>query len=101
MSQSSLVSAIIATYNRGYIVHEAIDSVLAQTYTNIEVIVVDDRSSDGTPDILRSLAKEDSRLQVIRIDKLPEGWLGKCTRAMWAQARPVMNGYCSPTPIAG
>lgn len=49
-----LVSAIIATYNRGYIVAEAINSILQQTYPRIEIIVVDDGSTDDTPARLRA-----------------------------------------------
>jgi glycosyltransferase involved in cell wall biosynthesis len=48
-----LVSAIIATYNRSYIVCEAIDSILHQTYPNIELIVVDDGSTDSTQETLK------------------------------------------------
>lgn len=52
-----LVSVIIPTHNRGWIVKEAIDSVLAQDFTDFELIVVDDGSTDDTPDIL-NLYKE-------------------------------------------
>jgi glycosyltransferase involved in cell wall biosynthesis len=48
------VSVIIPTYNRGWIVKEAIESVLAQDYRDFELIVVDDGSTDNTDDILNS-----------------------------------------------
>ncbi|MFH2220533.1 MAG: glycosyltransferase [Pseudomonadota bacterium] len=47
-----LVSVIIPTYNRGWIVREAVDSVIAQEFTDFEVIVVDDGSADNTREIL-------------------------------------------------
>jgi hypothetical protein len=49
-----LASIIIATYNRADVLDEAIDSALGQSYPNVEVIVVDDGSSDGTPALLES-----------------------------------------------
>jgi len=48
------VSVIIATYNRAHLLKTAIDSVLTQTYTDYEVIVADDGSSDGTEELVRS-----------------------------------------------
>jgi GT2 family glycosyltransferase len=56
-SEAPLVSVCIAAYNHEAYLAECIESVLAQTYANIEVIVVDDASSDTTPDIIRTYAE--------------------------------------------
>lgn len=58
------VSVIIPTHNRAYCLARAIDSVLAQTYRDFELIVVDDGSTDATLDLLRGY--DDPRLTVIR-----------------------------------
>src|SRR5947207_15233453 len=47
-----LVSVIIPSYNRANILGETLDSVLAQSYTEFEAIVVDDGSTDRTPDVV-------------------------------------------------
>lgn len=52
------VSVIIPTYNRGWILNEAIDSVLSQTFKDYELIVVDDGSDDNTADILENYSKK-------------------------------------------
>ena len=55
---SPLVSVIIPTYNRAALVCRAIDSVLAQTFTDYEIIVVDDAGSDNTEEVLSARYKE-------------------------------------------
>ena len=62
-SATPKVSVILPTYNRGWIVREAIDSVLDQSYTDVELIVVDDGSTDDTRAILDEYG---GRLTVIR-----------------------------------
>ena len=52
------VSVIIPTFNRGWILKEAIDSVLAQKYNDYELIVVDDGSSDDTSDLLANYTEQ-------------------------------------------
>ena len=49
-----MVSVIIPTYNRADIIRASIDSVLGQTYTNVEVVVVDDGSKDDTKRVVES-----------------------------------------------
>lgn len=63
---SPLVSVIIPTFNRREWVVRAVDSVLAQTFTDIEVIVVDDGSSDGTGDLVRQRFGSDQRVHYLR-----------------------------------
>src|ERR1043166_203190 len=71
-------SVVIAARDEEARIEQTIRHLLAQRGPELELIVVDDRSTDRTSDILRSLAIEDSRLRIKRVDLLPEGWLGKC-----------------------
>ncbi len=61
-----LVSAIIPTHNRSELLKRAIDSVLDQTWENMEIIVVDDASDDDTPKVLQSLSEQHKNLKVIQ-----------------------------------
>ncbi len=73
-----LVSVLVPARNEeSRILAESVRSALAQDYTNFEVVAVNDRSTDATPFILRSLAAEDGRLRVVEGREPPAGWLGK------------------------
>ncbi|UPS91678.1 glycosyltransferase family 2 protein [Bizionia sp. M204] len=63
MSVQPLVSIIIPTFNRAHLLSETLDSVLAQTYSHWECIVVDDGSTDGTEALLKAYMAKDSRFQ--------------------------------------
>lgn len=71
-------SIVIAARDEEARIENTVRRLLAQQGIELEVVVVDDRSRDKTSEILQRLASEDPRLQVKRIDALPEGWLGKC-----------------------
>src|ERR1700679_2362004 len=64
-NRAPLVSVIIPVYNGAAFVGETIESALKQTYGNLEIIVVDDGSTDGTLDILNRYAANDERVRVI------------------------------------
>lgn len=59
-----LVTIIVATYQQAEFVASAIESALAQTYPRVEILVVDNGSTDGTPDVLRQYA-EDRRVRML------------------------------------
>ena len=59
-----LVSLLMTAFNREKYIAEAIESVLASTYTNFELIVVDDCSKDATVEIARKYEKQDERIKV-------------------------------------
>ncbi len=71
-------SVVIAARDEAARIEATVRRLLAQSGVAVEVIVVDDRSTDGTAEILRRLAAEDGRVRTARVDVLPEGWLGKC-----------------------
>ena len=57
MYNQPLISVLICTYNGKQYLEQTIDSVLAQTYPNFEIVVVDDGSSDGSPELIATLAE--------------------------------------------
>jgi glycosyltransferase involved in cell wall biosynthesis len=61
-----LVSVLISNYNYGQYLIEAIESVLGQTYSNLELIICDDGSTDDSPSILQRYQAMDSRIKVVR-----------------------------------
>lgn len=71
-------SVVIAARDEEARIENTIRQLLGQQGVGIELMVVDDRSIDGTPEILRRLSSEEPSLKVLRVEELPEGWLGKC-----------------------
>lgn len=65
MHDDILYSVLIPAYNAEAYLEECLDSVLAQTHRNLQVVVIDDGSTDGTAEILDRYAAEDNRLEVV------------------------------------
>ena len=77
-----LVSVILPARNEAYNIARCVSSILSTTYPNLELIVVDDSSTDGTAQLAREAAEGDPRARVLACPPLPEGWFGK----QWACA---------------
>jgi chlorobactene glucosyltransferase len=73
----TLVSVIIPARDEERMIGRTVRAFLAQTWPSLELIVVNDRSTDATGAILAQLAAEDPRLIVIENEEPPAGWLGK------------------------
>jgi teichuronic acid biosynthesis glycosyltransferase TuaG len=67
-NRSPLVSVIMATFNRAALIGAAIQSIVDQTLTDWELIVVDDGSKDSTPDVMQRWVAADSRIRYIPLD---------------------------------
>ncbi|RSK40512.1 glycosyltransferase family 2 protein [Mangrovimonas spongiae] len=71
---TKLISIIIPLYNRVHLVRETLDSILAQTYTHWECLVVDDGSTDNTLTVIKEYTTKDARIRVFyRPDTKPKG----------------------------
>jgi len=62
---SPLISVVLPTHNRVSLLKKAINSVLLQTERDFELIIVDDASTDGTPEFLKQFVKTDARIKII------------------------------------
>jgi chlorobactene glucosyltransferase len=74
---SPLVSVIVPARNEAHNIAPCVKSILSTTYPNLEVIVVDDSSTDGTAQVARDAAERDPRARFIASPPLPDGWFGK------------------------
>jgi chlorobactene glucosyltransferase len=73
-----LISVIVPAHNEEAVIRECLQSVIKQDYPRFELILVDDRSTDGTLAVAEKLIAEGAHFKIIRINHLQEGWTGKC-----------------------
>ncbi len=76
-SGSPLFSVLVPTRNEARTIRECVQSLLAQDYPNLEILVLDDNSEDRTPVLVAALAEHDLRLRLIRGRPVPAGWTSK------------------------
>lgn len=86
------LTVIVPALNEEATIEPAMRSLLAADYPYLEVVAVDDRSTDQTGTILDCLAADDERLRVVHVTQLPAGWLGK-NHAMEVGAREATGEF--------
>jgi glycosyltransferase involved in cell wall biosynthesis len=91
MTSPPLVSVLMPVYNPGPYLREAVESVLAQTYPALELIAIDDASSDGSYELLQAYAARDARVRVFR-QATNQGIVAARNRA-FAEAQPAARYF--------
>jgi chlorobactene glucosyltransferase len=91
-ADAPLISILVPARNEARNIQRCVSGLLAQTYPNFELIVLDDRSTDATPEMLLALSQKDPRLKVLAGEDLPEGWAGK-PHALYQAARQARGEW--------
>jgi len=76
--EAPLISVIVPAHNEEAVIAECLRSVLRQDYPRYELIIVDDRSTDSTAELVSDLIRGKSNCTIVSVRRLPEGWTGKC-----------------------
>ena len=96
-----MISIIVPVYNTAPYLPQCLDSLVNQTYRDIEIICVNDGSTDNSPDILKAYAERDSRILVIHQENLGlsgarnkglESARGECPFLKWIFHKPNFLG---------
>lgn len=86
------VSIIVPMRNEESNARQCVESLMSQTYSNFEVIVVDDGSEDNTLSILKEFELKHSNFKLIEGTPTPEGWIGKCF-ALWQGVKEAKGSW--------
>ncbi len=89
---SPFISVCVPARNEEQNIRACVEALLAQTYPNFEIIVMDDRSADATSEILRELATHNDKLKIISGSDLPSGWAGK-PHALYQAAKSARGDW--------
>ena len=91
-ADQGLVSVIVPAKDEEANIGAALETLLGQDYPNLEIIVVDDRSTDGTAEVVRQVAARDGRVRLVQVKELAAGWFGK-PHAMHTGARKARGEW--------
>jgi hypothetical protein len=86
------LSVVIPACNEADTLEAAAHTILSQDYPDLEIILIDDRSSDGTGAVIDRIAAGDTRVRPLHIADLPEGWLGK-VHALWCGSKQAHGDW--------
>lgn len=89
MSNQPLVSIVIPCYNVSKYIGAAIDSVLAQTYSNWELLITDDASTDETVDVVNGYVEQDPRIHLYRLENNCGAGIARNNSVAYAQGRYI------------
>ncbi len=91
-AETPLVSILVPARNEAARIGPCLESLLGLDYPRAEILVVDDGSTDGTPEAVRRVAGGDARLRLIEAPPLPDGWGGK-SHALWYGQRQAKGDW--------
>ena len=77
LNKDIIISVLIPARNEEDKISQCLDSLISQTYANLEIIVLDDNSNDETAGIVSRFVEDDKRVKLIHGEELPLGWGGK------------------------
>jgi len=75
--ENEIVSILIPARNEYHNLRRCLDSLINQDYSNIEILVLNDRSTDQTATLVEEYQNKDKRVQLLQGQDLPDGWIGK------------------------
>jgi len=87
------ISIVVPARNEEGKIRRCLESLLSQDYPDFEIVVIDDRSTDKTGQIIAELAAGHSRIKFVKGSDVPEGWIGKCNALVHASAHASGEWY--------